>query len=183
MIKTMLILLLILLVPCYAICGGSTDLTKVEEKILARDLEGAKQLSTGLERSLAYESEDVVDYLEKYFVFAELAADKNEAANAIANYGHLVQAFGKLPDDLHFSASFVKLLNDTLKRADAFIEKECGRDYMDIRVGMTLSRVQKCVGEFFLKGQLTTKSGVVDHYTRGGAYLYVKNGKVVAWSK
>lgn len=61
------------------------------------------------------------------------------------------------------------------------LQKQCGNDYKNLKVGMKLARVQKCVAEFFLRGQVRTKNGVVDHYTRGSAYLYVKNGKVVAW--
>jgi len=159
----------------------SYDLSQVEGKIISRDLEGARQLSVGLERSLKDEAEDVIDYYEKYFAFANLAVVKSEATNAIAYYQYLVQAFGKLPDELHFSADFVKLINDTLKRADNFVDRECGKDYMNIRVGMQLPRVQKCVGEFFLRGQAKRKEGIVDYYTSGGAYLYVKNGRVVAW--
>jgi hypothetical protein len=60
-------------------------------------------------------------------------------------------------------------------------QKACGKDYMNIRVGMTLDRVEKCVGEFFLHGQIKSKHGAVDHYTRGNTYLYIKNGRVVAW--
>lgn len=61
------------------------------------------------------------------------------------------------------------------------LQKQCGNDYKNLRVGMKLDRVQKCVAEFFLRGQVKTKNGVVDHYTRGDSYIYVKKGKVVAW--
>lgn len=63
------------------------------------------------------------------------------------------------------------------------LQKQCGNDYKNLRVGMKLDRVQKCVAEFFLRGQMKTKKGVVDHYSRGGTYLYVKNGRVVAWGE
>lgn len=63
----------------------------------------------------------------------------------------------------------------------AALQKECGKDYGEIRVGMKLARVQRCVGEFFLSGQRSSKYGTVDYYTRGDAYLFVKKGKVVAW--
>ncbi|WP_173201852.1 hypothetical protein [Geobacter sp. SVR] len=61
------------------------------------------------------------------------------------------------------------------------VQKACGKDYGQIRVGMTLAQVQKCVGEFFIHGQASWKGSVVDYYTRGGTYLYIKNGRVVAW--
>lgn len=64
---------------------------------------------------------------------------------------------------------------------EAALQKECGDEYDQIRIGMKLTRVQQCVGEFYLRGQVKTKNGVVDHYTRDGAYLYVKDGNVVAW--
>lgn len=61
------------------------------------------------------------------------------------------------------------------------LQKQCGKDYGQIKVGMNLDRVQKCVAEFFLSGQISTKNGIVDHYTRGDSWLYVKKGKIVAW--
>lgn len=64
---------------------------------------------------------------------------------------------------------------------EAARQKECGDDYDQIRIGMQLSRIQQCVGEFFLRGQVETKYGIVDHYTRGATFLYVKDGNVVAW--
>lgn len=67
------------------------------------------------------------------------------------------------------------------KAAEKTLRRECSKDYGQLRVGMKLDRVQKCVAEFSLKGQIKTKDGVVDHYTRGDSWLYVKKGKVVAW--
>lgn len=63
----------------------------------------------------------------------------------------------------------------------ARMEKLCGADYGEIRVGEKLSRVQECFGEVYLHGQIQTKYGVVSSYTRGDVWLYVKKGKVVAW--
>lgn len=66
---------------------------------------------------------------------------------------------------------------------DEALQKQCGNDYKNLRVGMKLDQVQKCVAEFFLRGQVETKNGVFDHYTRGDSYLYVKKGRVVAWGE
>lgn len=70
--------------------------------------------------------------------------------------------------------------NEAMNKA---LQKECGKDYGQIRVGMKLSRVQKCNGEFYLHGQVQWKGRTVDYYTRGEAFLYIKNGKVVAWGE
>ena len=73
--------------------------------------------------------------------------------------------------------------------AEAEKQKSCGDDYMKIRVGMKVSQVQKCYGEFHLQGQVKTKDGVVSEYRRGNGYvegseyLYIKDGRVVAWGE
>jgi hypothetical protein len=59
----------------------------------------------------------------------------------------------------------------------------CGKDYGEIRVGMTLSRVTQCVGEFDLSGQVKKNGVTLSKYYRDRTYLYVKNGKIVAWDR
>ena len=67
--------------------------------------------------------------------------------------------------------------------AEEVRQKQCGKDYGQVKVGMKLSRIQKCTGEFNLHGQVKWNKSIVDYYTRGDVYLYVKNGKVVAWGE
>lgn len=174
-----------ILFPSQVIATGGIDLSDIEIKILARDMAGARnELKTsGLNRTIKNEVEDVITYMEKYLTFADTAEKKGEETNAIAQYQYVLQAYNDLPDNLHFSSNFVTLTNDTIKRARAFVDNQCGKDYGQIRVGMKLSRVQKCVGPFTLRGQVKGKNGILDHYTRGGSYIYTKNGQVVAWGE
>lgn len=187
-----LVLVFSLLLPSYAICGSNEDvLAKIEERMMARDYKSAKEILQSspicedreLYISIMDEVDAITDYAEKCSNFFALAATPGEENNAIANYELLVKAYDFLPDNLHFSEKYIGFINSAFQDAEKYVQKECGNDYGQIRAGMKLSRVQKCVGEFFLHGQVKGKYGLVDYYTRGDTYLYVKNGRVVAWGE
>ena len=67
-------------------------------------------------------------------------------------------------------------------RQEAALEKACGRDYNQPRVGMTAARADQCVGDLIMKSQINRRDGVVTTYLSGSYYLHVMAGKVVAWS-
>lgn len=195
--KLALILSFLMLLPLQAL-GDDDTITKIEAKIgnakgFIGDFEGALEVLESspirddreLYNALSNEINRVKDYFERNNVFYKLAVVKGEEANAIANYQSLIQAYNDMPKEYHFSDKFSRGIATgvewSMDWAEQFVKKECGEDYLNIRVGMKLSKVQKCVGEFYLRGQMNTKAGVVDHYTRGDSYLYVKKGRVVAW--
>lgn len=64
---------------------------------------------------------------------------------------------------------------------EAAMQKLCGADYKQVRVGMTFARVQQCVGEFELVSQISRADGVVSTYRRRNGHVYVMDGKVIAW--
>lgn len=111
--------------------------------------------------------------LEKSYksLFRQQAADREES-------GKKWQEQEKIRKNVEAEQAAINAQNEANEEA---LQKQCGNDYKNLRVGMKLDRVQKCVAEFFLRGQVKTKNGVVDHYTRGDSYIYVKKGKVVAW--
>lgn len=111
--------------------------------------------------------------LEKHYksVLRQQAADREEA-------GKKWQEQEKIRKNVEAEQAVTDAQNEADEEER---QKQCGTDYKNLRVGMKLDRVQKCVAEFFLRGQVKTKNGVVDHYTRGDSYIYVKKGRVVAW--
>jgi len=187
---TAIILIFIFILPCYAFCESQEDiLTKIEAKMMQNDFHGAQDILKSSiirkDRSLFLTIQDEIDsissYSEKCADFFSSAKTPGEEAQAIASYELLVKAYDFIPKNLHFSEKYIGFINSSVEQAKQFVNKKCGDDYGQIRVGMKLSRIQKCVGEFSLRGQVKGKYGVVDHYTRLDTYLFVKNGKVVAW--
>lgn len=65
----------------------------------------------------------------------------------------------------------------------ALRKAECGADYQTIQIGMQISRAQKCVAPFKLKGQINRADGVVSTYVAGSTYAHVMDGKIVSWGK
>jgi hypothetical protein len=63
------------------------------------------------------------------------------------------------------------------------IKAMCGDDYRTPNVGMTLSRLQQCVGKPILRGQLNRADGIVSTYTIGRTVLHVMEGKVISWNR
>lgn len=177
--------------PFYAFCDvdEASILAKVEARILVSDYEGAdRELKSDdfndIRRfnSLSDEVERVIDYCKAYSNFNKLASSKGKEADAIASYENLIKVYNALPENLRFSDNFINQLETSFTNAQKYITKQCGNEYRKIRVGMSLSRVQKCYGgELFLRGQVHTKFGTVSEYGRGNVYLYIKNGKVAAW--
>lgn len=67
---------------------------------------------------------------------------------------------------------------------EASLKAKCGADYLTLRVGMTLSRVQACVtDDLQAVGQAVTAKGTVTTYRIPSGYLRAMNGQVVQWGR
>lgn len=62
------------------------------------------------------------------------------------------------------------------------LRAECGADFQAPRVGMTLARARRCVGDLVLFGQVNRSNGVASVYRAGPLYLTVLGGNIVAWA-
>lgn len=176
-------LMFLVFMPVSKASTEEIDIAGVEENLLKKDIESAKALveKTGWNTPLRSEVKDVINCVENLLWFYTYSNQQKDVNKAIAAYPAVMQSYNELPAEIPFSEKFVKNLNDAINGAKKFINKECGKDYSKIRVGMKLERVQKCVGEFYLQGQTEKKGAVYDYYTRGDSWLYVKKGRIVAW--
>lgn len=66
--------------------------------------------------------------------------------------------------------------------SEAEREKRCGKDYGQVRVGMTLQRAAECSGDFSLVHQVQQPDGTLSTFRDGRVFIHVKAGRVVAWS-
>lgn len=62
-------------------------------------------------------------------------------------------------------------------------KKLCGDDYLTPKIGMSIERAQKCVGNFRLTSQLNRADGVVSTYSAVRTYLHVIDGRIVSWGR
>jgi hypothetical protein len=68
-------------------------------------------------------------------------------------------------------------------KATAAKKAACGADYMRVRIGMDVARVQQCVTSMRVTGQIQRADGVLTTYAGGGAFFHVMNGRIVAWGQ
>ena len=65
------------------------------------------------------------------------------------------------------------------------LKAECGDDYGQIRVGMTIERVQQCTVKLTLQGQMNTAEGIVDIYQFRSGYsiksVLSQGGFILSW--
>lgn len=66
---------------------------------------------------------------------------------------------------------------------EARAKKICGADYDNIKVGMSLKRVNDCVGQTTLTGQIQKDGVTISSYRVNNIYLHVKDSRVAAWGK
>jgi len=161
-------------------------MAEIEAKILAKDFDNAKKLVNSLPGSnwqRDADINDVISYFEALESFRSLVSAPGKTSEAIAAYAPLVNCYNHLPDPLLFSEYMDGFIEGSIVKSERYMNDVCGDDYQNIKVGMKLSRVQQCYGEVFLRGQVKTKNGIVDQYGRGGLWLYVKKGRVIAWGE
>lgn len=65
----------------------------------------------------------------------------------------------------------------------AELKAKCGGDYKTPSIGMTIGRVQECVGPLKLSGQMNRPDGVASVYNYGPLWVNVMSGRVVAWGQ
>ena len=66
-------------------------------------------------------------------------------------------------------------------REEATQKRKCGKDYMAIRIGMTIKRLDDCTGAAYIN-QTVTQDGVIETYRTMFKYVNVKNGKVISYT-
>jgi multidrug efflux pump subunit AcrA (membrane-fusion protein) len=65
----------------------------------------------------------------------------------------------------------------------AELKARCGSDYKTPSIGMSIGRVQECVGPVKLSGQVNRPDGVASVYTYGPLWVNVMAGRVIAWGQ
>jgi len=68
------------------------------------------------------------------------------------------------------------------EQEEAAHKRKCGKDYMAIRIGMAIGRLEECHGASYVTKKVS-KDGVVETYQTIFDMVDVKNGKVVSYTK
>lgn len=72
---------------------------------------------------------------------------------------------------------------EQVQREEADAKKrKCGKDYMAIRIGMSIDRLEECNGAAYVT-ETVSKGGVVETYRTVFDWVYVQNGRVVGYTK
>lgn len=74
-----------------------------------------------------------------------------------------------------------------IKAATDLKKAACGSDYHQLRIGMTLQRVEECIGKFSLYSEVHKAEGLMQRYRWCSSYSYnctffdLMDGKIIAW--
>jgi hypothetical protein len=72
---------------------------------------------------------------------------------------------------------------DQIHREEESVQKrKCGKDYMTIRIGMAIEQLEDCHGASYVT-ETVSASGVVETYRTVFDWVYVKNGRVIGYTK
>lgn len=67
-------------------------------------------------------------------------------------------------------------------REESAQKRKCGKDYMTLRIGMKIQRVEECLGAVYVT-ETTSKSGVTETYRTTFDLVQVKDGRVVSYTR
>jgi len=161
-------------------------LEKIETKLLANDISAAEEIVKANFLSddwmLRSDVNQVINFFSVLYKFRALVDNPKQSTEAVKAYASVVMAYDRLPKEIPFSQYLAGFIEGSLQKSEAFITKECGTDYKKLRLGMKLSRAQKCVADFELVGETKLNGSTVSTYYRANTYLYVKNGEIVSWN-
>jgi len=62
-------------------------------------------------------------------------------------------------------------------------EKTCGKDYGELRVGMSVKRFEQCNEAVTLETEKVEKGGATQIYASTFYWIHVRNGKVVSYTR
>lgn len=69
------------------------------------------------------------------------------------------------------------------EKEEAVKKRKCGKDYMALRVGMTLERIDQCYEEPAYVTDTVSKGSVVETYRGTFYFIYVQNGRVIGYTR
>lgn len=75
-----------------------------------------------------------------------------------------------------------KTVNQMDREEDASQKRKCGKDYMMLRIGMKIERLEECYGAVYLT-ETTSKRGVTKTYRTTFDLVQVKDGRVVSYTR
>ena len=146
----------------------------------------------------------VIRYFREVVKYQDEAKVPAQEKQTIISAQYVINARNDIPKDHHFSQALkdkirnsnqenfdiylaaqakVDAENSIAEQEEARAKKICGNDFDNIKVGMSLKRVNDCVGETTLTGQIQKDGVTISTYRVNSIYLHVKDGLVAAWVK
>lgn len=76
-----------------------------------------------------------------------------------------------------------KLYAPGYKEEIAAMKRKCGKDYEQLRVGMTLDRFEECNGATSYVTETVGKGGVVETWQSTFYWIHVQSGRIVGYTR
>lgn len=146
----------------------------------------------------------VIRYFREVVKYQDEAKVPAQEKQTIISARYVINARNDIPKDHHFSQALkdkirksnqenfdiylaaqakVDAENSIAEQEEARAKKICGEDYDNIKVGMSLNRVNDCVGMTTMTGQIQKDGVTISSYRVNNIYLHVKDDRVAAWGK
>lgn len=151
--------------------GGATippNVCDLLRKHAAEDERRAAAAKTDMERFRKEEAQSKADRAE-----ADRQAELQAKARADSDKAEQARMRASMDEANREQAA----AEEQHERRMAQLQRECGADFQAPRVGMSLARAKRCVGDLKLYGQ----NGPVSAYRAGSLLLSVVDGKVTKW--
>lgn len=75
-----------------------------------------------------------------------------------------------------------KTVEQIEREETAALKRKCGKDYMALRIGMKITRLEECLGAIY-DTETVSQTGVVKTYRTTHDWVYVQNGVVTGYTK
>lgn len=114
---------------------------------------------------------------------AEEARKAEEAKKAAIREAEYLNEKAAIDRQRAETERYRKQAEHDLAMEEAAQQRRCGKDYQVLRIGMKFSRFQDCSWGAVYETRTTTAQGVVDVYRGTFDYIYVKDGRIVGYTK
>ena len=75
-----------------------------------------------------------------------------------------------------------KTVEQVQREDEKELKRKCGKDYMRLRIGMTIDRLEQCYGATYVT-ETVSKGGVIETYRTTFDWVHVKNDRVISYTR
>jgi len=115
------------------------------------------------------------DLMDRSFKLSKMKADPNKSCDVMTKVAGQLMYLPCDPD------APKKPWETEEEKEEAALKRQCGKDYMALRVGMKIKRLEQCLGAIY-ETETVTQKGTIETYRTTHNWVYVQNGVVTGFT-